>query len=241
MPNHPIIRLFDEITPTYDLLNHLLSFGFDRRWRNISLRSIVLPPDAEVLDVCTGTADIAIAIAQQQQWSRIYGVDLSEQMLRKGRIKIFRSNLDDRIQLMKADALQLPFPTGTFNVVFLSFGLRNLVNRPKGIQEITRVLKEQGQLVVLEFAPPPKTMLGKFYRFYLGTVIPLIGKIVSKSASAYQYLAASIEEFPEPEKIVTLFRDSGLREISCKHLMFGIVSLYVARKHKAAMKNDIST
>ena len=236
MQNSPVIQIFNDITPTYDLLNHLFSLNFDRRWRTLALRSITLPTEADVLDVCTGTADIAIAAAGQQKRSRIYGVDLSENMLHRARMKISVKNLAHRVQLIQADALQLPFPAKTFNAVFLSFGLRNLGNRNKGLQEITRVLKEHGQIVILEFSPPQKTVFGKFYRLYLGTVIPFIGRIVSKSASAYQYLHTSITQFPEPETIVKLLRDSGLQEISCHPLMFGTVYLYVARKNPVTMK-----
>jgi demethylmenaquinone methyltransferase/2-methoxy-6-polyprenyl-1,4-benzoquinol methylase len=224
--------MFNEITPTYDLLNHLFSFSLDRRWRKIALRSIALPSEASVLDICTGTADIAITVAehQRQMKSRIYGVDLSERMLQRGKLKIFRKNLTESIHLMKADALHLPFPKDTFNAVFLSFGLRNLLNRHQGIQEMTRVLKEHGQIAILEFSPPQKTILGKCYHWYLKIIIPFIGKIVSKSASAYHYLCSSIEQFPEPEKIVKLLRKNGLRVVSCTPLMFGTIYLYVAQK-----------
>lgn len=231
LQNNPI-RLFNEIAPTYDLLNHLFSFNCDRRWREISLRAIEIPPKANILDVCTGTADIAIRMAEKYRSVKIYGVDLSEEMLKVGRTKISRKKFDHNIELIKADALHLPFSDGTFDILYISFGLRNLVDRKKGIQEMKRVLKENGQLVLLEFAPPQKSLFGRLYRLYLSKIIPFIGEIVSGSTSAYYYLHTSIEHFLEPEETVNLLKNMGFRKITCQTLMFGIVSLYISRLEK---------
>ena len=231
MQNNPVIRLFNEIAPKYDFLNHVFSFNCDRKWRKILLRSLDMQPDAEVLDVCTGTANIALAMAEKHKSSKIYGIDLSAEMLKIGGIKVAQKKLDGRIALIKADALRLPFPDSTFDIISISFGIRNLVDRKRGIQEMKRVLKETGQIAILEFSPPQQSFLDKPYNLYLSRIIPFAGKIVSKSASAYQYLYTSIEDFIEPEELVNLLKDVGLREITSKRLTFGIVYLYIARNH----------
>ncbi len=233
MQNNPIIKFFNEIAPTYDLLNHLFSFNTDRYWRKIALHATEFPSDAVVLDLCAGTADMAIAVAKNQRGSHIYGVDLSENMLARAKSKIARDHLEPRIHLLKADALQLPFTEKNFDAIFLSFGLRNLQNRARGIEEMTRVLKQHGSVVILEFSPLPASFWGCLYRFYLGTVIPFVGKIISKSASAYQYLHSSIRQFLQPEEIVKLLENHGLHVTSTRRLMFGIVHLHVARKKRA--------
>ncbi len=229
MQNNPVVRLFNEIAPKYDLLNRLLSFNIDRRWRNLAIQSIEIQPEARVLDVCTGTADVAIAMAEKYTSMNIYGIDFSEEMLKAGKIKVAGKNLDNSIELIKADALHLPFPDRIFDIICVSFGIRNLRDRKKGIQEIKRVLRENGQIIILEFSPPPKTLLGKCYHLYLGRIVPFIGKIISQSAFAYQYLYTSIEHSLEPEEIVDLLKDNELQEISYQKLTFGIVYLYIAR------------
>ncbi|MBD3309269.1 bifunctional demethylmenaquinone methyltransferase/2-methoxy-6-polyprenyl-1,4-benzoquinol methylase UbiE [candidate division KSB3 bacterium] len=222
--------LFNDIAPTYDLLNRLFSFMCDRRWRNRAIQAVTIPPDAVVLDVCTGTADIALAIAARQPDCRVYGIDFSGNMLAHGQRKCASTPLATNIQLIQADALHLPFSDHACHTVFLSFGLRNLRERDQGLREISRVLQPQGQIAMLEFCPPPPNLFGKVYRLYLGTLIPFIGKIVSKSSTAYHYLHTSIAEFPEPAAIITLLQATGFGTISWKPLMMGIVALYVATK-----------
>lgn len=225
-----VTGLFDEIASTYDLLNHLLSFNVDRWWRHITLHAANIPQDAVVLDLCTGTADLALAAAKHQWNSSVYGLDTSVNMLARARTKIFENSLTARIRLIHADAHHLPFLDERFDRVLLGFGLRNLANKEKGIQEIRRVLKERGQIVILEFAPPRKSLFGDVYCLYLGKLIPFIGKLISKSPSAYHYLYTSIEQFLQPDAVVTLLQKQGLREITARALMFGIAYVYVARK-----------
>jgi demethylmenaquinone methyltransferase/2-methoxy-6-polyprenyl-1,4-benzoquinol methylase len=225
--SQPVRSLFNQIAPTYDFLNHLFSFNLDRRWRIIASRKLKIFPDAVILDVCTGTADLALSIAEKHPFSRIYGIDFSENMLKRGQSKIAKRP-DRRIHLSRANALHLPFRDRTFDCITIAFGLRNLIDRRHSLQEMQRVLKEPGQCVILEFAPPPKSLFGAVYRFYLSHIIPVIGQRISQSTSAYQYLGTSIEHFLEPEEIVTLLKEIGFQAISRQRLMFGIVWLYTA-------------
>lgn len=221
-------HLFNGIAPTYDFLNHLLSFNWDRRWRKRMLQAARVSPNAIVLDVCTGTADIAIGMAKQCHIAPIVGIDFSREMLKRGWLKVSRKQLDHRIRLIEADALRLPFADRSCDLLTLSFGLRNLVEKEQGIHEMVRVLREQGQLVILEFSPPQHSLAEQLYHLYLKHVLPRIGGLVSRSPSAYRYLASSIEQFLSPEHIIDLLHDAGLQNISCTRLMFGIVYLYVA-------------
>ena len=227
---------FDEIAATYDLLNHLLSLNWDRYWRQKAVQAMNVTPQAKMLDVCTGTADVAIKIAEKYRTVNVYGVDLAGAMLRVGRTKLAGKKLAHRVALIQADALRLPFADGIFDGVSMAFGLRNLTERAKGIQEMRRVLKANGRLVLLEFAPPPQSWFGKLYHVYLRWGIPVIGQLVSRSVSAYQYLAASIEDFPAPEEIVMLSKVNGFVSVSRQRLMFGVVVLYVACKQDGISK-----
>ena len=235
MHDNPIITLFNDIASSYDVLNHVFSFNLDRYWRIIAIRAIGLHPDAALLDCCTGTADMAIAAARSHRGA-IYGIDLSEKMLMRAQQKISEKPFGERMLLLEADAQQLPFLNGSIDAVTMGFGLRNLLNREQGIREITRVLKDYGQLVILEFAPPRKNLFGFLYRLYLRIVIPLIGKFVSRSHSAYRYLYTSIEQFLQPEEIVQLLGDNDLHIISTRQLIFGVVYLYIARRGEMPKK-----
>jgi len=232
MPDSAISRLFDDIAPWYDLLNQVLSLTLDRRWRARAIRAVALPAGARVLDVCTGTADIALALARHAPTAAIYGVDFARNMLRAGRQKVARRRLEQHITLLQADALHLPFPDNLFDAIWISFGLRNLTDRPRGLHEFRRVLRPAGRLVILEFSPPPRPWFGNVFCVYLTALLPQIGRNVSRSPSAYRYLATSITNFPEPETITELLHTSGFREIACQRLMFGVLHLYIASKRE---------
>jgi len=223
-------RLFDDIAPTYDLLNHLFSLHIDRWWRYRALYAIPIPDEAYILDVCTGTADVALAVAKQSPKNHICGIDFAQTMLRHAQAKIMRRHREDIVTLFNADALSLPFLDDAFDVAFLSFGLRNLAERHQGIREIHRVLRPKGHLIILEFAPPPDTLFGSLFRFYLGRIMPLIGGLVSTSPTAYHYLHASIEHFPEPHAIMTLLQQTQFQHIRCQAMTGGMVYLYVSQK-----------
>jgi demethylmenaquinone methyltransferase/2-methoxy-6-polyprenyl-1,4-benzoquinol methylase len=226
----PIRTMFNQIAPTYDLLNHMFTLNIDRWWRRKALHAIMLPATARILDVCTGTADVALAIARHYPEAHIYGVDFSEVMLRRGHVKILRHNYKNRITLLHADALALPFSTSTFDAVFLSFGLRNLAERQTGICDIYRVLQPGGHLVILEFAPPPKTLFGQMFHWYVGRVMPVLGGVVSRSPSAYRYLHSSIQQFPEPPAITKLLQNAHFHHIHDYDLMGRAVYLYIGQK-----------
>jgi demethylmenaquinone methyltransferase/2-methoxy-6-polyprenyl-1,4-benzoquinol methylase len=192
-----------------------------------------MPDDAHVLDVCTGTADVALAVARRYPKSHICGIDFANTMLRHAQTKITRCHRDKTLSILNADALFLPFSEHSFDLAFLSFGLRNLTDRRQGIQEIHRVLRPGGHLIMLEFAPPPKTLFGFLFRFYLGHIMPLIGGLISKSPAAYRYLHISIEQFPGPHAIMTLLQQTHFQHIHCQAMTAGMVYLYVGRKPAA--------
>ena len=234
MQEAPIRALFNSIATCYDSLNHLFSFGLDIVWRKRAARSIDLPPDADVLDLCTGTGDLAIALAKQHESCTVYGVDLSEKMLTIAGRKVRRRGLEGRIRLLQADALNLPFADESVDAMFLGFGLRNLYDLPNGIQEMRRVLKPAAPLVILEFSPPSSSScFGLLYHFYLSLLIPVVGRCLSKSTSAYRYLHTSIAVFLRPEEIKALFHEQGLKLYSLRCLLFGVVYLYVTRQNEA--------
>ena len=221
-----IARLFSEIAPRYDFLNHLFSLNIDRLWRKALVRSARLRNGARILDACTGTADLAIELGKSCFTCEITAVDFSEQMLRLGREKVRKKGLAEKIKFVRADLLDLPFPDCSFDLVCVGFGLRNLMDRQKGCDEMARLLKSGGRLLVLEFSPLQNGYFEVIYRFYLKNLIPALGGILSGSAGAYNYLASSIAGFLKPEEVVLMMKKSGLTEISLKPLTGGIACLY---------------
>jgi demethylmenaquinone methyltransferase/2-methoxy-6-polyprenyl-1,4-benzoquinol methylase len=223
-------KLFSEIAKRYDLLNHLLSFNIDQTWRKKLVESAAPKPGELILDVCTGTADIAIRFARNDRVGQIMGIDLTDQMLRIASRKIRSSRKADSIRLLKGDGLKLPFPDNCFDIVTIGFGLRNLGHHRKGISEMVRVLRGGGRLLILEFSPPEESLFGKVYDLYLNTVIRAVGGIVSGSADAYRYLSISIVNFPRPEEILKLMEEEGLKQIHSEKLTGGIAYLYRGEK-----------
>ncbi len=183
-------------------------------------------PGERILDVCTGTGDIAIRFAQTDGIGEIWGVDQSEEMLSVARRKIAGSPFGRKMRLLQADALRLPFEDGTFDVVSVGFGLRNIGQHREGIFEMVRVLKKNGRLLILEFSPPEGSLFGAVYRSYLNTIIRVVGGVVSGSADAYRYLSASIDNFPKPERILELMQAAGLRKLRSEKLTGGIAYIY---------------
>jgi demethylmenaquinone methyltransferase/2-methoxy-6-polyprenyl-1,4-benzoquinol methylase len=223
-------RLFSAIADRYDLLNHLLSLNIDRRWRKKLVRCAGAKRGDKILDLCTGTGDVAIRFAKNNEAAEIVGVDLSEEMLRIARRKTRKNGLGRRITLLRADALQLPFEDNRFDTVTIAFGLRNIEHRGRGISEMVRVLKKSGQLLILEFSPPRNDLFGVFYRLFLKTIIPAVGGIVSGSSRAYRYLSSSIAGFPGPDEIISLMKTEGLRKLQAERLTCGIAYLYRGKK-----------
>jgi len=217
-------RMFSSIARRYDFLNHALSFNADRRWRRLLVASAAVKPGERVLDVATGTGDVALEFARRTRAARIAGLDPSSGMLDVGREKLARAN-GAPIDLVEGDALALPFADASFDVVTIAFGLRNLPDYARGIGEMTRVLRPGGRLVVLEFLPPSgATRL--VFRSYIATVLPVIGRAISGSPEAYAYLASSIREFIPAESVRSLMDGAGLADITTRRLTAGVAGLH---------------
>ncbi len=221
-------RMFDGISPRYDLLNRLFSLGVDQGWRRRVVRLMAQEPVHHVLDVATGTADLAILASRKAE--QVTGVDISEGMLSHGRTKVARRGSQDRVTLQRADSADLPFADDTFDAVTVAFGVRNFEVLEKGLSEMRRVLKPDGRLFVLEFSKPKNTLLGGIFRFYFHRVMPFVGRLISRDKAAYTYLPKSVDAFPEGPSFLAIMAASGLRESTAEPLTGGIATLYVGRK-----------
>ena len=194
------------------------------------LRNAGAKSGEKILDLCTGTGDVAIRFAQNNQVGEIVGIDLSEEMLRIARRKARKDGLGKRITLLRADVLHLPFEDNRFDIVTIAFGLRNIGHHQRGISEMVRVLKDGGQLLILEFSPPRDDLFGVCYQLCLKTIIPAVGGIMSGSSRAYRYLSSSIAGFPGPDEIITLMETGGLKKLRAQRLTRGIAYLYRGEK-----------
>lgn len=225
-----IRQMFDEIAPRYDLLNRLLSFGVDRRWRRIAVSQLTVPAGGRVLDVATGTGDVALEIARQTDPSvKIVGADFTQGMLVRGREKVAASPHKGRIELVNAPCEDLPHPTGTFDGATIAFGIRNVVDRERGLREMTRVLKPGGRVVVLEFATPRSRLFRAIYLCYFHQLLPRLGGLLSRR-SAYQYLPESVQEFPDRQTFLGMMGEAGLTALRHIDLTGGIAVVYVGTK-----------
>ncbi len=223
--------MFDAIAGRYDLLNHLLSAGIDRRWRKRAIRSLALTGRERLLDLCTGTAEMAIAAMRATPpAARVVGVDFAGAMLRVGRDKLRRERLVDRIALVRGDATRMPIADASVDAVTIAFGIRNVEGIAAACAEIRRVLKPGGRLAILEFAVPTVPGVSAVYLWYLNRVLPRIGRAISHHGDAYGYLPASIGAFTSPDDFVKVLRQAGFRDISPIRLTFGSVILYTARR-----------
>ena len=224
-----VTAMFNNIALRYDLLNHLLSFNIDKYWRRIAVNMLMPYNPRNILDVATGTGDFAIA-ASKFESVKITGIDISSGMLRIGREKIIKLNLDNRIELLQADSEELPFKDNTFDAAIVAFGVRNFENLTKGLTEVFRVLVEGGVFVVLEFSKPKMMPFRLLYDFYFKTVLPVVGKLISKDSSAYEYLPASVDAFPEDVLFLVILEECGYVNCRMKRLTFGIASIYIGEK-----------
>jgi demethylmenaquinone methyltransferase/2-methoxy-6-polyprenyl-1,4-benzoquinol methylase len=226
-----IAGMFDAIAGRYDLLNHLLSAGIDRRWRRRAIRSLGLTGRERVLDLCTGTGDLAIAaVRARPSAARVVGVDFSGAMLRVGERKLRTERLDARIAMVQGDATRVPLGSASVDAVTIGFGIRNVEQMDVACAELYRVLKPGGRLAILEFAVPTLPLFGAFYGWYVNRVLPRIGRALSHNDSAYAYLPASISAFASPDEFVKILRQAGFGSISPIRLMVGSVILYTARR-----------
>ena len=226
-----IAGMFDAIAGRYDLLNHVLSAGIDRRWRIRAVRSLQLTGRERILDLCTGTGDLAIAaVRAQPSAARVIGVDFSGAMLRVGEQKLRRARLDARIAMVQGDATRIPLGDQSVDAVTIGFGIRNVENMDAACAELYRVMKPRGRLAILEFAVPTLPVFGAVYGWYVNRVLPRIGRALSRNNSAYAYLPASISAFATPDEFVKILRQAGFGEIEPIQLMMGSVILYTAQK-----------
>lgn len=220
--------MFDNIAPKYDLLNRVLSMKIDVLWRNKLVRWIKKDNPKLVLDVATGTGDLAIAV-HKGTGSEVTGLDLSQQMLNVGIEKIKKQDLDNKISMQKGDAEHLPFEDNKFDGVTVAFGVRNFENLEKGLAELKRVVKENKSVYILEFSKV-EGFLGPLYMFYFKNILPAIGRLVSKDNRAYTYLPDSVNAFPFGEKMKFILLNIGFRKVEYKKLSLGIATIYKATK-----------
>jgi len=223
-------RMFDSIAPTYDALNHRMSWNIDKGWRRKAVKQLMPFKPQKILDVATGTGDFAILQAQLLHPQSIVGIDISEGMMEIGRQKVKANNLDSTIIFKKDDCMALSFADETFDAVTSAFGIRNFPNLDKGLEEMCRVLKKGGHISIVELATPVSFPMKQIFKIYSHTVLPIYGKLISKDTSAYSYLTATIEAFPQGEEMVEILRKAGFRQASFKRLTFGICTMYLATK-----------
>lgn len=222
--------MFDRIAKHYDFLNHFLSLGIDRRWRKRAVDELEQTKPQRVLDVATGTADLAVEIARRLQPEAVIGVDIAENMLSIGRQKIQSRQLSATVDLRSGDSENLLFPDQSFDAVTVAFGVRNFENLEKGLREMQRVLRPGGKLVVLEFSKPRIFPFRQIYNAYFKYLLPTIGRLTSKDPKAYRYLYESVQTFPDGKDFLNTLAKTGFQSSQCKPLTLGVCSIYTATR-----------
>lgn len=222
-------KMFDTISGNYDGLNRVISLGIDKKWRKKVIKFVMETHPETVLDIATGTGDLAISFAQFDI-KKIVGFDLSEGMLSIARKKVVKQKLVDRIEFIQGDSEEMPFEDNNFDAITVAFGVRNFENLEKGLSEILRVLKPGGTFVVLETSVPTKTPFKQGYFFHTRYILPLVGKLFSKDKVAYNYLSESASVFPHGENFNNILRKIGFKEVKNKPQTFGVASIYLASK-----------
>ena len=225
-----IAAMFEAIAARYDFLNHFLSAGLDRRWRARTVRELQLAPGARVVDLCTGTGDLAIAKARAADRTRVVGVDFAGAMLRLAAGKVRQTGLAGAIALVRGDAAAIPVRSGWADAATIAFGIRNVNQPERAFGELARVLKPGARLAILEFGEPTAPGLRALYKWYFRAVLPRVGRLVSKHESAYSYLPASVGAFPSPVEFAAFIARNGFTDVRSVPMSLGIVYLYIARK-----------
>lgn len=222
--------MFDNIAPTYDTLNHRLSWDIDKGWRKKAIKRLVPFAPKKMLDIATGTGDFAILAARMLNPAKLIGADISEGMMQIGRQKVKALGLDGTISFEKQDCLHLTYDDNTFDAVTAAFGIRNFQNLDQGLKEMCRVLKKGGHLCIVELTTPVSFPMKQLFHIYSHTVLPIYGKLISRDQSAYSYLTATIEAFPQGETMMEVLHKAGFAQAEFKRLTFGICTLYFATK-----------
>ncbi|EHG24194.1 menaquinone biosynthesis methyltransferase ubiE [Alloprevotella rava F0323] len=223
-------KMFDNIAPTYDLLNHSLSLGLDRYWRNTAIDTLLPYAPKQILDVATGTGDFALLATRRLKPDQLLGVDLSEGMLEVGCRKVAEAGLSDVIKFQKEDCLQLSFSDNAFDAVTVAYGVRNFEDLDRGLCEMRRVLREGGRLVIIELTTPRSFPMKQVFGLYSHVLMPLVGRFISKDTKAYHYLPASMEAFPQGEEMQKILQKAGFKDVQFERFTFGLSTLYTATK-----------
>lgn len=223
-------EMFNNIAPTYDTLNHRLSWDIDKGWRKKAIAQLQPFSPRHILDIATGTGDFAILAARMLTPEKLVGADISEGMMDIGRQKVKRARLEQIISFEKEDCLQLSYPENSFDAVTAAFGIRNFPDLDRGLKEIFRVLKPDGHLSIVELTAPVAFPMKQLFKVYSHTVLPIYGRLVSRDDSAYRYLTATIEAFPQGEQMVGILKKAGFSEARFERLTFGICTMYLATK-----------
>ena len=223
-------QMFDNIAPTYDKLNHRLSWDIDKGWRKEAISYLKPFNPQTILDIATGTGDFAILAAEMLHPKRLVGADISEGMMEIGRKKVTAKGLQEIISFEKEDCLKLSYPDNFFDAVTAAFGIRNFASLDKGLQEMCRVLKPGGHLSIVELTTPICFPMRQLFHIYSHSVLPVYGRLISKDTSAYSYLTKTIEAFPQGERMTDILHEAGFSKASFKRLTFGICTMYMATK-----------
>lgn len=223
-------EMFDSIAPAYDWMNRAMTFGLDKLWRRRAVSIIAADNPASVVDLATGTGDLAIAMARKMPETRITGLDLSDGMVSIGQRKVADAGLSGRIELLTGDCLAMPFQDASADAVTVAYGVRNFEHLDRGYAEMFRILKPGGLLCVVELSTPVNPFVKPFYKLYTKIIIPALGRIVSKDRRAYSYLPESIAAVPQGDVMLSLISDAGFTETRFRRLTFGVCTIYTARR-----------
>lgn len=223
-------EMFDNIAPTYDTLNHRLSWDIDKGWRKKAIRQLLPFQPKTILDIATGTGDFAILSAKELLPQRMIGIDISEGMMKIGQKKVEAEGLQHIVSFKKDDCTHLSFDDNSFDAVTAAFGIRNFQNLDQGLSEMYRVLRPNGHLSIVELTTPVSFPMKQLFKLYSHTMLPVYGKLISKDTSAYSYLTKTIEAFPQGEVMLDILRKAGFKNASFKRLTFGICTMYFATK-----------
>ena len=223
-------QMFDNIAPSYDKLNHRLSWNIDKGWRRKAIKQLAPYEPKTLLDIATGTGDFAILAAEMLHPDRLIGADISEGMMEIGRKKVREKGLQDIISFDKEDCLALSYPDATFDAVTAAFGIRNFADLDTGLREMCRILKPGGHLSIVELTSPVSFPMRQLFHVYSHTVLPVYGRLISKDTSAYSYLTKTIEAFPQGERMTDILQKAGFSEARFQRLTFGICTMYFATK-----------